>query len=250
MFFATKVLGMDINKPINIVCLKWGDKYPAHYVNKLYMGIAKNTTLSFKMHCFTDNHSKLSSNINIHKLQYHNIETWWNKLYLFSNELPFEKGEKLFYIDLDTIIVKNINNILSYIPKNIIVLRDFYTGLAKTVIGNDNIGSGLMAWKHGDYDHIWSDFIKNPKRAIESVKPHGDQKWIQQCVTNREYWQDVFPEQVSSFKVHCNNGLPSKTKIICYHGKPSIPDSYSKRNKVWKYDIPPQKWVKTYWSET
>lgn len=241
---------MDSAKHINVICLKWGDKYPSHYVNKLYMGLVRNTTTPFTLHCFTDKSTDIISGIKIHQLPYKNISTWWNKLYLFSNELPFPKDEKLFYIDLDTLIIKNIDNILNYIPNNITVLRDFYTGLAKSVIGNDNIGSGLMAWKHGNYSHIWSKFIANPEKAIASVKPHGDQKWIQHCITNRTYWQDIFPGEISSFKVHCNNGLPNKTKIVCYHGKPSIPESYSKRNKIWKYDIQPQLWVKDHWRNT
>ena len=241
---------MDNTKPIIIVCLKWGDKYASHYVNKLYFGIKRNTSLPFELHCFTEDRSGLHDDIHVHNLTHNNIVSWWNKLYLFSNELPFNYGQKIFYIDLDTIIVRNIDNILLYNPGKLVVLRDFYTGLARTVIGNDNVGSGLMSWNHGSYTSVWDNFIKDPYKAIQSVKPHGDQKWIQHMITDRIYWQDVFPDQISSFKVHCNNGLPNSTKIICYHGKPNIPESYSKHNRVWKYDIPPQEWVKKYWRET
>lgn len=240
---------MDTTKHINILCLKWGDKYHSHYVNKLFSGIKRNTTIPFKMHCFTDDPVGLFEDIAVHKLPYNTLQSWWNKLFLFSNELPFLPGEKLFYIDLDTIIIKNIDHILLHDPNKIIVLRDFYTGLARTVVGNNNVGSGLMSWRHGNYTYIWKEFIKNPKESIESVKPHGDQKWIQNIVTDRLYWQDIFPDQVSSFKVHCNSGLPSKSRIVCFHGKPSIPESYSKRNRVWKYDILPQHWVTNYWRE-
>lgn len=234
---------------INIITLKWGSKYGSHYVNKLFSGIKRNTNHLIKLHCFTDNSSGLNKEIISHTLPYNKLDTWWNKLYFFSNDMPFKKGEKLFYIDLDTLVVNNIDHILEYDPDTIIVLRDFYTGLAKSVIGNDNIGSGLMYWKHGDYSHIWDNFIINPKLAMERVKPHGDQRWIQECIKERFYWQDLFPDQISSFKVHCNNGLPNKTRIVCYHGKPSIPESYSQRNRIWKFDIFPQAWVKLHWRE-
>lgn len=240
---------MDSKKPIKIICLKWGEKYQAHYVNKLYAGIARNTTVPFELHCFTENTHGLSNRIITHPLPYNTIQSWWNKLYLFSNEIGFEPGEKLFYIDLDTLIVRNIDSILRYEPDRMVILRDFYTGLARTVVGTDNVGSGLMYWRHGDYTHVWDSFIANPQRAIEAVKPHGDQKWIQIQIPDRIYWQDVFPDQIISFKVHCNSGLPRMASIICYHGKPSIPESYSKRNRVWKYDIPPQQWVRSHWRE-
>lgn len=234
---------------IKIICLKWGNKYQSHYVNKLFHGIKRNTTLDFDFHCFTENQNGIEAGIKAHPLPYNQISSWWNKLFLFSNEVPFEKGDILFYVDLDTLITRNVNNILKYEPKKITVLRDFYTGLARTVVGNDNIGSGLMSWIHGEYTFIWDEFIKDPNKAINQVKPHGDQRWIQHCIDERIYWQDVFPGEISSFKVHCNNGLPRKTKIVCYHGRPSIPESFSKRNRVWKYDILPQTWVKEHWRE-
>ena len=241
---------MDTKQPLKIVCLKWGDKYQAHYVNKLYAGIARNTTIPFQLHCFTENPRGLFGQIITHSLPFDTIESWWNKLFLFSNDAGFAQGEKIFYGDLDTLMVGNINQILSYNPEKLVILRDFYTGLARTVVGDNNVGSGLMYWKHGQYSYVWESFIKDPRAAIESVKPHGDQKWIQNCISDRLYWQDLFPGQINSFKVHCNTGLPAQSKIICYHGKPSIPESYSKRNRVWKYDIPPQQWVRNHWRES
>ena len=240
---------MDTIKPINIITLKWGTKYQSHYVNKLYSGIKRNTTIPIRFHCFTEDKTGLFEDIIPHPLPYKQLSTWWNKLYLFSNELPFEQKETLFYVDLDTVITRNIDAILSYDPVKLVVLRDFYTGLARTVIGNDNIGSGLMSWHHGDYTNVWESFIKDPIAAINSIKPHGDQRWTQKCVIDRLYWQDLFKDQIVSFKVHCNNGLPNLARIVCYHGKPSIPESYSKRNQVWKYDIPPQRWVLSHWRE-
>ena len=35
--------------PVNIICMKWGDKFPASYVNRLYGMISKNITLPFLM---------------------------------------------------------------------------------------------------------------------------------------------------------------------------------------------------------
>ena len=34
---------------VNIICMKWGDKFPASYVNRLYGMISKNITLPFLM---------------------------------------------------------------------------------------------------------------------------------------------------------------------------------------------------------
>jgi lipopolysaccharide biosynthesis glycosyltransferase len=204
---------------INIVTVKWGDKYDAAYVNKLYASIKRNTTLSFRFHCFTEDSSDLNPNVFAHDLPYTNLQSWWNKLYLFSNEILIPKGEKIFYVDLDTLITDNIEDLLQQPANKITVLRDFLNGIARTA---GEMGSGLMMWRHGEYEHIWTEFTKNPSAAVELVHPHGDQHWIDHCVSDRFYWQELLPNRVVSFKVHCREGLPKNAAIVCYHGRPSI----------------------------
>ena len=37
-----------------VVCLKYGNKYSAEYVNKLYNGVKRNLTIPFEFVCFTE----------------------------------------------------------------------------------------------------------------------------------------------------------------------------------------------------
>ena len=37
-----------------ILCMKWGTKYGAEYVNRLYNMVKRHLTLPFKMVCLTD----------------------------------------------------------------------------------------------------------------------------------------------------------------------------------------------------
>jgi hypothetical protein len=231
---------------INIICLKWGEKYGFDYINKLYYSVIRNTTQKVKFHCFTDNPLNINKGVIIHPLPYSNLESWWNKLYLFSNEIKIPVGEKMFYIDLDTLITDNIDDLLGVDVEKIVVLKDFLNGIAITA---GSMGSGLMAWQHGNYVDIWDKFTVDPAGAIKQVSPHGDQHWIDFCVNNRVYWQDIFPNRVVSFKVHCLNGLPDNAAIVCYHGRPSIPESVTFTGKVWKFNITPQPWVLDYWKE-
>lgn len=232
---------------INVVCLKWGTKFGPEYVNNLLNGIRKNTTLPIKLHCFTDNATGITvPGVKIHPLLQNGVETWWNKLYLFSKDLPIPVGEKIVFFDLDTLITGNVDYVLAADASSMVVLRDFYTGIAESVKGDNNVGSGLMSWIHGSYTYIWDRFIKNPKKVVESLHPHGDQRWIQMNVHRRVYWQDILPGNVVSFKVHCRNGLPKNASVVCYHGRPSIPESITQHTKT-KWDIKPAPWVEQYW---
>ena len=44
---------MDKNKR-NVICIKWGNKFGADYVNRLYKMVEKNLTLEHRFVCFTD----------------------------------------------------------------------------------------------------------------------------------------------------------------------------------------------------
>jgi len=232
--------------------LKYGTLYDSSYVNRLYSGVKRNTTVPFKFHCFTDDPTGINSDVEIHDLP-HDLPGvgWWQKLYLFSNEMPIQG--RIFYIDLDTLITGNIDEIISH-NTGFTVLHDFF--LIRTPmrqdkwgLGSEAVGSGVLSWEAGKHTQIWDEFIRKPQQAVASLHPHGDQKWIQMHQKDRLYFQDLFPNQLVSFKVHCRNGLPSKARIVCYHGKPSIPESITTTTKVQGYVIPPTEWVKEFWRE-
>jgi len=225
----------------NVACVKWGTKFDADYVNKLYAGVKRNTTLPFIFYCFTENQEGLHHDIVPVELLHPEIEGWWQKLYLFSGNLPDNapKGRVLF-IDLDTLVVSNIDH---YLKQNngFVVLQDLW---AK----RDNVGSALMSFEMGKHTQIWDTFIKDPAAAIKSLHPHGDQKWIQKHQKERLYWQNMYQQQVVSFKSNCRAGVPRNAKIICYHGKPSIVESITTTTRVQGFVIPPTPWVKKYWN--
>ena len=168
---------------INIVCLKWGSKYGPEYVNRLYASVKRNTTLAFTFHCFTDDSTGFNSEINSYPLKY-NLTGWWHKLYFFSAEFPLTG--RIVYMDLDTLITGNIDDILGY-NEGFVVLRDFYTGIWPTIQGNDNVGSGLMSFEAHKHVDLWRDFILEAPTISFNLQKQGDQAWIQQKQINRVY---------------------------------------------------------------
>ena len=187
----------------------------------------------------------------IHALPHNNIDGWWQKLYLFSADKKI--GGRIVYFDLDTVITGNIDNIINQ-KEGFVVLHDFFriqqpTKKDKFGLGSEAVGSGLMAWTAGDHKHIWDSFIENPSSVVRSLRPHGDQKWIEKQEKNRLYWQDLFPDQIVSYKIHCAKGLPKNARIVCYHGRPSIPESIHQHTKVQGFNLKPASWVKEYWND-
>ena len=62
--------------------MKWGTKYGPDYVNKLYDGVRKHTTLEYNFYCLTDNASDLNPNIKAIPLE-GGWTGWWGKATLF-----------------------------------------------------------------------------------------------------------------------------------------------------------------------
>jgi hypothetical protein len=65
-----------------VVCVKYGTKYGADYVNKLYYGVKKNLSREHRFMCFTEDGSGLDKNIEVMKLK-HKWAGWWSKVHIF-----------------------------------------------------------------------------------------------------------------------------------------------------------------------
>lgn len=223
---------------IDIVCLKWGTKFGPEYVNNLYSGIKRNTTVPFKFHCFTEDSTDLIEDVIIQELPDLGVDGWWNKIYLFNDQLPFEPGSRIMFFDLDTIITGNIDHILNYECGHMVGLTNFYRG---------SFATGLIMWRHGVMSRAWDTFKMNPRQHINSTTD-GDQEYTgRHLPENIEYFQTLFPDQIFSYKQSCSDGLPEDARIVCYHGTPSIEDSFTRYVENYDGQWFPQEWPKEYW---
>lgn len=192
---------------LNIVCVKWGTLYNADYVNKLYDMVRRNIKDGFpgKFICFTEDPAGLHKDIETRQLP-RNLVGWWNKLYLFKQGL-FPDGDRVLYLDLDTVIVSSLDEIITY-NGAFAILRDFYRP--------NGYGSAIMAWEANTLSQIWEHYVLAHYPAIEG----GDQAWIEEIYSNADIWQDLYVNSFVSYKEHCKEGIPKNAKVICFHGNP------------------------------
>lgn len=136
------------------------------------------------------------------------IVGWWNKLSLFRPTIIL-KGQVLFF-DLDTIILGSIKDFAEYRGKFAIMRDPYYP---------QHHGSAIMSWQAGQLDHIWTTWDRGGRPQFA---PAGDQKWIETMQPEADFWQDMFPGQVLSYKAHIRpiGYIPERTRIVAFHGKP------------------------------
>ena len=136
---------------LNVITVKWGEKYNSSFVNRIYIMCQKNITIPFKMYCYTDDARGINKNIEIIKIPKNNrLEKWWNKLSLFKEDMF--KGKCLFF-DLDIVIQNNINHICDNYKKDVLTLIKYPW--------NDNINSSIMLWNSNEVNYIWDHFSEN-----------------------------------------------------------------------------------------
>lgn len=195
---------------ISVVCVKHGTLYGPEYVNRLYCGVSGNLLSGFKgkFICYTDDPTGLDPAIEVRALP-DDIEGWWNKLYPFSPG-QFDEGERIVYIDLDTLIVGPLEEIFSYAgPFGI--MRDFY---------NENgWQSSYMAWTPSPrLELIWLNWNEQGRPDLYG----GDQAWIGHALgmTGADILQDKFPGAFVSYKQDCHPYPSEQARIVCFHGQP------------------------------
>jgi len=131
---------------------------------------------------------------------------WWCKMTAFRTQGP------VLYFDLDTTIVDDLTPLIEIAEsERFVTLRDFNYP--------DRVGSGVMSW-NGDMSHIHSEFAINPNVNMNTF-PGGDQDFIGEGHHSPEYWQDLLPNQIQSYKLHVKRtGIHPDCRVIAFHGKP------------------------------
>lgn len=201
------------NSEVMITCvLRTGGVYDHNYVNALANAVKRNVDVPHKFVCLTNDSTGFNSNVDDIIPLKHDFKKWWCKIELFRPDIFTDK--QIFFLDLDTVIIDNINQIVSK-PFDFCGLRDFYKLIT--------LGSGLMSWQHNKYHYVYERFVRNSTYIINNT-PEGDQRWINDNIKSMQYFQDVFGCNIISYKKDCLKNkvfkMPNNAKIVCFHGVP------------------------------
>ena len=242
----------DCNR--NVVCIKWGNKYPAEYVNRLYNMVNRNLSAPFCFICFTDDTAGLLPGIETREFYDTRLTGWWLKLELFRRDLNGIQGTVLF-LDLDVVIVDNIDCLFDYAPGQFCIIQDQRI--------KDAYNSSVFRFEAGEFPHVWESVCQD-KSNIMTTYP-GDQDWISKTVKDATLWPSSW---IISFKKQCNAGadrtfgivgkflrrsglflpkgkslLPKQALIVYFHGKPDPEDVMNGPYDMWK-EAP---WIRKFW---
>ncbi len=236
----------------NVICIKWGDKFDAGYVNRLYKMVEKNLTIPHRFVCFTDNADGIMEGVEIRPLPTLDDkglpEKAWKKLGLFASPLADLEGEALF-LDLDVIVKDNIDCFFEQ-EGEFYIIKDW--DFPKDIIGNSSVFKFIVN-KHPD---IIENFYKEGPDIRKRHK--NEQAFLSRQMQAKgilKYWDKSW---CVSFKRSCLRPFPLNffmqpkdpdgVKILIFHGRPNPEQAYKGFfGKGGLRYVKATKWLDKYW---
>jgi len=251
---SSQQMNRTVQEPVNIICMKWGDKFPADYVNRLYAMISRNIGLEFTLTCFTENSEGIRPEVSIQPLPELNLppglpERGWRKLTVLAKNFGGLKGQVLF-LDLDVVIVNSIDCFFEE-------QGDFLIAHDKKRPKKREGNSSVFRFTIGKHHEILN-YFENNFQTIKTEVRH-EQAYLSREIDKTgklNYWPDQW---VPSFKYKCAPNwflswfrapsIPKNAKIILFHGLPNPPEAIKGISGKWYRHIQPSPWIKDYWRE-
>ncbi|MGI9506783.1 MAG: hypothetical protein ACR2RE_27395 [Geminicoccaceae bacterium] len=195
----------------SVVVVRQGNKYGPEYPEILRKQVAANTTAPTRFTVLGDG---FDADVTLAS----GWPGWWSKIELFA---PWNADLRpCLFVDLDTFILGNIDDLVAFRPERLTMLRDFNAP--------ERGQSAIMAIPL-DTEEVWNKFAANPDRSMKDY-PGGDQAFLN-AATRLDFLQDRF-EGIYSYKVHRLQDAP-RGRICCWHGKPKPHECGGWVKEIW-----------------
>jgi hypothetical protein len=214
---------------MNIVTIKWGSRYPASYVNKLFRAAGLHGLKDGRFLCYTDSIDGLAPGIEVLPLPAIDLpekyqRTFWRKLSLFDPTLGL-KGPCL-YFDLDVVIAGDLRPLLADWSGRPRFIKNWVGEKTARRAQFDQINSSVMLYNGSTCGKVLDDFHRNREEVLKSYP--GDQGFVYDCLAEDAEFFD--PGLCVSFKKHCiprfpcnlwmRPKVPLGASVVVFHGKP------------------------------
>lgn len=215
----------------NIICMKWGTRYGADYVNRLASMVRSHLSQPFRFVCFTDDPTGIDTatyprgTVELRELPAMELdpslpERGWRKLTVLGERLSDLAGRALF-LDLDLVVLDDLSPFFE-LPGAFRIIHDW--SRPWRVTGN----SSVFRFELGRHADVLRYFVEHGEEVRR--RHRNEQEYLSASMAEKgilEYWPT---EWCRSFKRHCMRRfplgyfltpvLPERTKILIFHGHP------------------------------
>jgi hypothetical protein len=249
----------------NVVCIKWGDKYPAYYVNRLHGGVARFLKRPFRFICFTDRPEGIVPAVEVHPLPVEPFEAEmmrlmteprrkgaWRKISLFKPGLAGIEGPVLGF-DIDVAITGPLDDLFDFAPGKVAMRHDWLEKRRGRPGGHGSVFRYDPA-RHG---YLYEEFAADPFAAADRSKG-SEQKYTSTIAQAHGDFAYFPPQWIASFKRNAMHWpplnllleprLPKDTRVMCFHGTPKMEEAVEGYRGEWLRTTRPAPWLREYWA--
>ena len=219
-----------------ILCMKWGTKYGAEYVNRLYAGIERNLDSEFQLICLTDDGRGVHEKVVIRDLPESGLDEdamdakkggeTWRKVALFMPGLLDFDGDVL-YLDLDVVLTGSLEPFFENHAGEFCVIHDWLEKRRGKSGGNTSV----VRFHTKNHNKIYEHYRENQDEVL--AKWRIEQQYVtwaaREVCGAAHYWPE---NSVNSFKRQCRPIFPLnlvKTpnrphpdcSVLVFHGYPT-----------------------------
>ena len=260
-----------MQEPVNILCLKWGTRYPSSFTNILYASVKRHLHRPFRFVCITDDPMGLNPGIDAQPFpECPDIDVlgfWPNifvKLCLYKPGLANLSGPTLFF-DVDIVIQQDIDCFFDYEPGKFCIIHNWVERRKCLFRRPPDIGnSSLFRFDAGTPQAaaVYDCFLREMRQAIDRSLFPTEQAFMTHAMTLAaggelpRWW----PAQwAKSFKRTCVPPFPFNllvtpkkpdARVLVFHGNPD-PDIAVKgfHAKRIHNSVKPCPWILEDWHE-
>ncbi|NCT68530.1 MAG: hypothetical protein GXC76_12955 [Rhodanobacteraceae bacterium] len=241
------------NAPVNVICMKWGDKYGDEYVVILRNMVARHLARPHRFVCLTDSAGGLPADLETLPLPACPViagreQEAWRKLSLFGPGLGDLSGPTLF-LDLDLIVVDALDPLFDFEPGRFCIIHNWTHPDRR--VGN----SSVFRFEAGRHPQVFERYARDPATVVAAHR--NEQIFLTQRIDKAEgavWWPAPW---CVSFKKHCLPRGPAKllvparipagARVVVFHGEPNPPQAA----REWRYKghhfMRPARWILDYW---
>ena len=239
-----------------VVCIKWGTRYGAEFVNRMWASVQRNTQRPTRLVCLTDDTSGVDPAVQCEAIPEIDLppdllNTPWRKLTLWKAPLHDLEGDCLF-LDLDLVITGSLDAMFDVEPGRFCVIENW------TQMGDGIGNTSAFRWPVGRFAHIYDDFQADPAKWL--AKYRIEQLYISREIADMVFWPRLWcasfkhtllpPWPLNFVKAPA---LPSETKVVAFTGKPDQDEALRGEwpvkapwKKLYKH-VRPTPWIADHW---
>lgn len=246
--------------PVNILCIKWGTRYPASYVNFLHAGVKRHLHRPFRFVCCTDDPTGFVAGIETVPFPVNpGLKRGWPdvlvKLLVTQDGFGGLSGPTLF-LDLDVVVMDAIDCFFDYEPGHNCIIHNWVNPRKELIGRRPAVGnSSIFRFEAGKSNYIYETFVREMAQAEDLSVWNTEQAFLTHAMREVKWWPE---EWARSYKRHCRPVFPlnwicapkppTSCRILVFHGRPD-PDEALRgyHSKKLRYQIKAAPWIADHW---